>query len=79
MTLQNDNDNKTHEDMIYFAADGSYGDAAGLIIIDTSEWNEEEWAIIDEARDSERVRLAYELSTDAPDQPALPGLEEEEI
>ena len=72
------NDDKKNEDMIYFAADGSYGDAAGLIIIDTSEWNEEEWAIIDEARDSERVRLAYELSTDAPDQPALPGLEEEE-
>jgi hypothetical protein len=72
------NDDKKNEDMIYFATDGSYGDAAGLIIVDTSQWNEEEWAIIDEARDSERVRLAYELSTDTPDQPALPGLEEEE-
>lgn len=61
----------------YFASDGSYGDAKDLIVLDTSEWTEDEWAIIENARDSERVRLAYELTHDLAEQPTLPGLEEE--
>lgn len=61
----------------YFAADGSYGNAADLIILDTSDWSTDEWEIIDEVRDIDRVRVAYELSLRSDDQPALPGMGEE--
>ena len=47
----------------YFAADGNYGDAASLVVVDTSDWTEDEWAAIDEARDEDRGRIALELET----------------
>jgi hypothetical protein len=50
--------------LTYFAADGNYGDASGMVFIDTSEWTEEEWAVIEEAHDIERPRIAIELEVD---------------
>ena len=46
----------------YFAADGSYGDATGLVIIDTSNLTEEDWLTIEEASDSERAQVAATLA-----------------
>jgi hypothetical protein len=39
----------------YFAADGSFGDADGLVIIDTSNFTESEWSGLDGAGDTDRL------------------------
>lgn len=44
----------------YFAKDGSYGDASGLVIVDTSKWTEETWRMIDETSDNFRATRAIE-------------------
>lgn len=46
--------------MTYFAKDGSYGDAAGLVIVDTSKWTEETWNMIEETSDGFRAYRAVE-------------------
>lgn len=63
----------------YFAADGSYGDANTLLVLDTSDWTEADWAEIDETPDEMRAFVALELSmrTRELDQPTLPGFESE--
>lgn len=35
----------------YFSKDSSYGDATDLIIIDTSEWTDEDWREVDSGSD----------------------------
>ena len=45
----------------YFAADGSYGDAQ-IIVVDTSDWSKDEWDIIENCSDSERLDIAYQLT-----------------
>lgn len=42
----------------YFAEDGTYGESARLSIIDTTDWNEEDWEEIDETPDWDRPRVA---------------------
>lgn len=49
------------QNVAYFASDGSYGDAEGIVLIDTSEWTEDEWAEIDGMTDSERYDFALAL------------------
>ena len=49
----------------YFAADGPYGDAAGMIVIDTASWDTDDWDVIENVTDSDRLRVARELA-DAP-------------
>ena len=44
----------------YFATDGSYGDATGLVIVDTSKWTHEQWQMIEETSDSFRAIRAME-------------------
>jgi hypothetical protein len=44
----------------YFATDGSYGDASGLVIVDTSKWTHEQWQMIEETSDSFRAIRAIE-------------------
>lgn len=60
----------------YFAADGNYGNAKDLVIVDTSDWTEDEWADIDFAIDANRPLIAISLSTSrkvsSPDQLQLP-------
>jgi len=46
----------------YFAADGNYGNARQLVVVDTSDWTEDEWEDVDNAPDSERGSIALQLS-----------------
>ena len=48
--------------MHYFAKDGNYGDALGLVVVNTSEWTEQDWVLIDEAMDDERPEIAQQMS-----------------
>lgn len=45
--------------LTYFAADGSYGDANGVVIIDTRAWSPEDWAAIESVGDFTRANVAY--------------------
>lgn len=49
----------------YFATDGNYGNADGIVIVDTSDWSEENWTAIDEVGDADRANLAYTLANPA--------------
>lgn len=42
----------------YFAVDGSYGDADGMVIVDTVDWTNEMWDMIGECDDYSRGYLA---------------------
>ena len=58
----------------YFAVDGSFGDATGLIVADTSALDTEDWSIIFEVPDSERLEVVRQIlaeSTISPDQLTL--------
>lgn len=46
----------------YFAADGNYGDALDLVVVDTADWSDEDWALIDEAFDGDRPKIAEEIT-----------------
>ena len=56
------------ENVAYFASDGSYGDADGIVLIDTSNWGEREWEEIDGMTDSERYDFACMLAKAAQNQ-----------
>jgi len=47
----------------YFATDGNYGSAAGIVIADTTSWSEEEWGEIEEASDYLRAATAENINT----------------
>lgn len=42
----------------YFAADGSYGDAEHLILLDTSDWSDEKWEEVNQMTNVERCLFA---------------------
>lgn len=42
----------------YFASDGSYGTAEELTILDTTEWTDEDWELIEFSTDMERSTVA---------------------
>lgn len=46
----------------YFAEDGNYGDAAGMVVIDTSHFTAEDWVAIEDASDYDRVAAALEVA-----------------
>jgi hypothetical protein len=46
----------------YFAEDGSYGNASGLTIMETTHWDETDWAIIEGAADWARPEVARVLT-----------------
>lgn len=49
--------------LTYFAGDGSYGEWDELsMLVDTSEWTEDDWDEIDCAGDSYRASVAYAIS-----------------
>ena len=60
----------------YFAADGNFGNATNLVIVDTTDWTDEEWADVEYAIDDQRSTTALSLSTakkvSHPDQLSLP-------
>lgn len=47
----------------YFAQDGSFGDAHGIIILDTDDWTNKQWLKIDQADDDDRIVVALEIAT----------------
>lgn len=47
---------------IYFALDGSYGNAVDILIANTDNWTEEDWQTVEEASDSERLEVARNLT-----------------
>jgi len=46
----------------YFAADGSYGNAENIFIVDTYEFTAYDWKRIEEATDDERHWVAREIA-----------------
>ena len=49
---------KVQRNLSYFAADGSYGSAAGYVVMETTWWTDIDWQIIEEASDNERPFVA---------------------
>lgn len=47
--------------MHYFAKDGNYGDAGGILILPTDRFTEADWAELSEATDSDRADLAGQI------------------
>lgn len=45
----------------WFSEDGSYGSGVPLVI-ETTEWTDEDWREIDDSSDSERLDIALEIS-----------------
>jgi hypothetical protein len=52
----------TDNSSTYFAMDGNYGEAQGMVVIDTTKWSEDDWTQIDEAGDSDRAQVALDLT-----------------
>ncbi len=52
----------TDNSTTYFALDGNYGEAHGMVVIDTTKWSEDDWTQIEEASDSERAQVALDLT-----------------
>lgn len=50
--------------LTYFANDGSYGAAAGLVILDTRAWNQEQWDAVENASEYERVAIAVSIASE---------------
>ena len=48
--------------LTYFAQDGSYGDAAGIVILDTRAWSNVDWDRVQSAMDYRRVAEAVEVA-----------------
>lgn len=46
----------------YFAIDGNYGNADGIVIVDTSDWSEDDWSAVEMAGDADRASVAYALA-----------------
>lgn len=46
----------------YFAFDGNYGNADGIVLCQTQDWSEEDWTEIENATDNERANVAVEIS-----------------
>jgi hypothetical protein len=52
----------TDNSSTYFALDGNYGEAQGMVVIDTTKWSEDDWTQIENAGDSERAQVALDLT-----------------
>lgn len=46
----------------YFAIDGNYGDAESIVIVDTSTWDEDDWAAIEYAPEGRRAEIARAIA-----------------
>jgi hypothetical protein len=53
---------EVNAELSYFAKDGNYGNADEIVIVDTSKWTGEEWAIIEENSDHDRPAVARQLA-----------------
>ncbi len=48
--------------MTYFAMDGNYGHAHGLVVIDTSVWVSSDWDAVENASDYDRISVALTIA-----------------
>lgn len=48
--------------LTYFATDGNYGDAAGLTVVDTSDWGDSDFEMLDHVSDDRRILAAQTIS-----------------
>ena len=48
--------------MMYFAADGSYGDAQDLLIVSTNDWPDETFEWVEDASDRGRLAIAIQIA-----------------
>ena len=49
--------------LAYFAGDGNYGlENGNFVLLDVSEWTDEDWNTIEETPDFDRPRIAYKIS-----------------
>lgn len=46
----------------YFAQDGSYGDADGIVVLDTNQWSDYEWNLVSLCADRDRTELAQDIN-----------------
>ncbi len=46
----------------YFAIDGNYGNADGIVLCQTQDWTEEDWDRVETCTDDERANIAVEIS-----------------
>ncbi len=60
--------------LAYFALDGNYGDAAGLVVMETTHWQEVDWQIIDSTADEHRASVAKLLTESYENREALADL-----
>jgi len=42
----------------YFALDGNYGDASGMMVLETTYWRDIDWTILEAASDDQRANVA---------------------
>lgn len=47
--------------MHYFAVDGSFGSADGIIVVDTSDFTGADWDEVEDASDAERVDVVKRI------------------
>ncbi len=69
---------------MYFSPDGNYGDALGLVILDTTGWSPDATAVFDGMSESERINVAQGIadglgSIDQQDCPAFTGYDMDEL
>lgn len=50
-------------DLYYFAADGSYGNADGMHVLDATYWTDEEWREIEDEWEPARAETALIIAT----------------
>lgn len=46
----------------YFAIDGNFGNADGIVLCQTQDWTEEDWDRVETCTDDERANIAVEIS-----------------
>ena len=46
----------------YFAKDGSFGEDPDILIVDTSDWTDDDWERIEDAADYDRVHVARAIA-----------------
>jgi len=52
----------TEQPVTYFAQDGNYGPASGIVMFNTTPWSLNDWDEIDDASDHERVEVAEKIA-----------------
>ena len=48
--------------MTFFSRDGSYGNVAGLTVLDTYHWSDSDWERVEKVSDSQRLSEALRVS-----------------